>query len=403
MKQIKKICSLAIAAAITVSMTGALTAGAVDVNTTIDISSSDETVKSFVSAEGFTVGDIKEGGKLRITYTASDSSVQAHLVLSPDWVQVTGVTAVAVEGETDTYYLDYSYESITSALTAKSKTVSDITGVLVETWGLWSNTGGTEGTGGNVSCPVTVKTVEWIDPETPSENPTEAPSETPTEDPASYTEIDDDDSTTDIPAYTSAYTVPSSGSDIVSGGKIRVEYTSTSETVPVLALKGTGTDHSWVNVSWSWTQDSGWGDRPNNMGTLDNGHSYIDYPYDMLATAYGSDFSDYSGVVVQVWSGDAKIYGVTWIAPAAETATEATAITDTVTDSSLGYLSDVTISDTANLSGAVWRITNSENKTKDITAKTDATTVTNGTIRVGLVITANALGGNTVSKVEFVY
>ena len=118
----------------------------------------------------------------------------------------------------------------------------------------------------------------------------------------------------------------------------------------------------------------------------------------------GADY-DYKGEVkvtnIKVTNGEAP-------APA-ETAAKATSITGTMEDNSLGYYVDITPDGTTDFTGAKWRVTNSDSETADKTAAvgdtTTETTVTanGGSVRFGLVITAGAIGENTITKVEFIY
>lgn len=345
----------------------ALQAGAVDVNATIDIGGAGG-LQSFVTPGNDLVIDGE--GCLRVTYVTSDVNTQVHLVVNPDWKPITSSSPVAT-GNANEYYLDYDYSVIENTLNG-----AELTGVAVETWGLWSNEAQAA-----VNCPVTVKSIDWISAST------ESPAHTGTE----------------LAYGKASQNMSIDGSLITEGGNFVVTYEDDSSQVGLYfsAICGDG---------WEWSD----GITPTSM-TSENGVTTAVYSYDAVKAvveAKGYTMTDFHDVVVSNWgywdstagaAAEVSVYltsDVRYVP--AETATEANSIGATK-DGSLGYWADVKVTDSAVLSNPVWRVTSSTGSSAEIPAKVDKTTITNTTITVGLVLTAKAVGNNTITRAEFVY
>lgn len=80
--------------------------------------------------------------------------------------------------------------------------------------------------------------------------------------------------------------------------------------------------------------------------------------------------------------------------------------TDSITDGSRGWTAEVTVNDqkSVTLDNPTWRIISSDNKQAEIGARAGAsTTITGGSALIGLSLTEDAIGGNRINAVEFVY
>lgn len=406
-EKLKKTCASVISLALCAGMFCALpvAAAAVDVNETIDNDDTNTDHIGYTSASLAVSGaEITEGSKFRIECSGDEANIVLILsdgsgIMPYNWLGVAGTRSTPdADGN---YYVEYSYEQITAAWDGATlsegqtkQELSAVTSVRAATWGLWDSATST-----TLSKTTAIKSIEFIPAQTtePSEyiyenagpvtvtlpsSSSRWPSEALTISPAVTVypgAVVEYDVTLANNEFTKFYTEPKfNWTGIQNKTFVPSDFTANGD--------GTYTAHMTAKYELYGSTAA---TTIENLSTLRI----------QFQNAYNGDGADYN------YTGDVTVTNITvknGAAPVAETAAEAASISETTADGSLGYLVNTIITDAANLSGAVWRITNGAGAKAEVSAKID-TAVQDTEIVVGLVLTATAVGDNTISKVEFVY